>query len=100
MGKAVVASPEALTGLGVEPGVQALVASTPDEWADAVVGLLGDPERRRRLGAAARAFVEAHHRWDRCLNPFGPLLDVPDPATGPPSCSLTREPSPCIAPTD
>jgi len=34
---------------------------TPRELEDAVVGLMGDPVRRARLGAAARALVEANH---------------------------------------
>ena len=30
---------------------------------DAVAGLLADPDRARRMGAAGRARVEAHHAW-------------------------------------
>lgn len=78
MGKAVVASPEALTGLRAEPGVHALVAEAPGEWADAVVQLLDDGPLRRRLGAAGRRHVEEYHRWDRCLDPFGALLGLPE----------------------
>jgi sugar transferase (PEP-CTERM/EpsH1 system associated) len=77
MGKAVVASPEALEGLGTEPGVHALAASTAEEWADAVSALFGDESLRRRLGTAARRYVEEHHRWETCLEPFGALLGLP-----------------------
>jgi glycosyltransferase involved in cell wall biosynthesis len=77
MARAVVASPGALTGLRAEPGVQALSASTPREWADAVGGLLEDEAMRHRLGADGRRYVEEHHRWERCLEPLGPLLDLP-----------------------
>jgi polysaccharide biosynthesis protein PslH len=76
MSKAVVASPQALEGLRVDPGVHLLVASTPAEWADAVAHLLGAPEVRRRLGAASRQFVEANHHWGLCLEPLGALLGL------------------------
>ena len=35
----------------------------PVAFAAAVVGLMRDPVRRARLGAAARAFVRAHYDW-------------------------------------
>jgi polysaccharide biosynthesis protein PslH len=77
MGKAVVASPQALAGLRARPGVQALAASTPHEWAEAVSRLLEDGALRRQLGAAGRRYVEEHHRWEACLEPFAPLLGLP-----------------------
>lgn len=77
MGKALVASPQALAGLGLEAGVHVLAASSPAEWAGAVVRLLEDPALRQRLGLAGRRHVEAHHRWETCLEPFGTLLGLP-----------------------
>jgi sugar transferase (PEP-CTERM/EpsH1 system associated) len=76
MGKAVVASPQALAGLAVEPGTQALAAASPAAWVEAVLRLLDDPDLRRRLGVQGRRYVERHHDWDRCLEPFGPLLSL------------------------
>jgi sugar transferase (PEP-CTERM/EpsH1 system associated) len=78
MGKAVVASPQALEGLAVDPGIHLLVASTPEEWADAVTHLLGSPDARRRLGGAGRRYVEENHHWDRCLEPLAGLLGLPE----------------------
>jgi sugar transferase (PEP-CTERM/EpsH1 system associated) len=69
-GKPTIASPAALQALRAEPGVHVLSANTPAEWADAVTGLLGDPDRRRELGDAGRRFVEEHHHWERCLEPI------------------------------
>ena len=91
MGKAVVASPQALQGLGVDPGVHLLVASTPGEWADAVAHLLGAPGVRRRLGAAGRRFVEENHHWDRCLRPFAGLLGL---SAGAGAGAADRRPAP------
>jgi sugar transferase (PEP-CTERM/EpsH1 system associated) len=77
MGKAVVASPQALVGLRAQPGVHALAASTPREWADAVSRLLENESLRQQLGSAGRRYVEDHHRWDTCLEPFATLLGLP-----------------------
>lgn len=104
MGKAVVASPQALSGLRAEPGVHALVASTPGEWVEAVSCLLNDESLRRRLGASGRRYVEDHHSWEACLEPFGSLLGLPlvgsgegaarghPPARGTEGCSPSARP--------
>ena len=84
MGKAVVATPQALEGLGVEPDVHVCRAADAGEWVEAVTGLLEDAQKRARLGSAGRAYVEAHHRWDVQLRPFADLLGL---AETPPSCS-------------
>ncbi len=76
MGKAVVASPQALTGLEVEPGVHAMAASSPGEWVESVARLLEDDALRRELGSAGRRFVEEHHGWATCLKPFESLLGL------------------------
>jgi sugar transferase (PEP-CTERM/EpsH1 system associated) len=75
MGKAVVASPHALSGLGVEPGTHALAATDGNQWADAVGALLDDDSLRRRLGAAGLCYVWDRHCWDACLGQFGTILD-------------------------
>jgi sugar transferase (PEP-CTERM/EpsH1 system associated) len=80
MGKAVIAAPPALAALGTVPGTHLLSATTADEWAAAVGGLLDSPDRRKALGEGGRHYVEEHHHWDSCLRP---LLDqiVPPAAT-------------------
>src|SRR5205823_6634531 len=77
LGKATVASPQALAGLAGKPRAPVLAAASPREWVEAIDRLLNDPGLRRRLGAAGRAHVEAHYNWDRCLEPFGSLLGLP-----------------------
>ena len=61
-GKAVVTTPlgaEGFTGFGTEPPLA--IAADAAGLAAAATGLLAEPERRRRLGADARRFAEAHH---------------------------------------
>jgi 3-deoxy-D-manno-octulosonic-acid transferase len=49
------------------------------ELEDVVVGLMGDPVRRARLGAAARALVDANRgAKDRTLQVIADLLPPPD----------------------
>jgi glycosyltransferase involved in cell wall biosynthesis len=59
-GKAIVATPLAVEGISVRDGVEVIVAQTASEFADAVVGLLRDPERRISIAAAARRWAEEH----------------------------------------
>ncbi|MGE3807395.1 MAG: TIGR03087 family PEP-CTERM/XrtA system glycosyltransferase [Gemmataceae bacterium] len=75
-GKAVVASPPALAGLQARPGEHLLSADKPAEWIDKVTGLFASLAERERLGQAGRAFVEANHRWESCLQKFAELLDL------------------------
>lgn len=76
MQQAVVASPQALEGLAVTPGVHVECCSQPDEWVDCVLELEARRERRSRLGQEARRFVEEHHSWQSSLVPLLGLLDL------------------------
>ena len=82
MGKAVVASPQSLEGLGVEPEVHLRQAAGPEEWINAISDLLDNPELRNRLGRAGRAYVEEQHCWDARLAPFAALLELGQQAVG------------------
>jgi glycosyltransferase involved in cell wall biosynthesis len=70
MRKAMVVSPEALSGLAAQPGEELLCAQTVPEWIDAIGQLLANPERRRELGQAGREYVKQYHNWDECLAPY------------------------------
>lgn len=59
----VVATPEAVAALAVNPGEDLVVAPEPRAMAAAVVSLLRNPERRAELGRAGRLFVERRHDW-------------------------------------
>jgi polysaccharide biosynthesis protein PslH len=80
MGKAVVASPPALAGLNRRLDAPVLTAASPTEWVDRVVRLLDNEALRRQLGALGRTYVEEHHRWDTCLEPFESLLGLSEPS--------------------
>jgi sugar transferase (PEP-CTERM/EpsH1 system associated) len=76
MAKATVVSPQALEGLHTKPGVDLLVASTPQEWINAIDRLLDEPELRTQIGNQGRCFVESHHHWQLCLEPLESLLGL------------------------
>jgi sugar transferase (PEP-CTERM/EpsH1 system associated) len=60
----VVATCVANEGIGATPDAHLLIRNDAEGFADAVVGLLRDGEARRRLGGAARRFVEANWTWE------------------------------------
>lgn len=68
MGLPVVASPQATVALNARRGRDLLVASTAEEFASAILGLLDDPVRRAMLGSSGRRYVEQHHSWEVALD--------------------------------
>ena len=63
MQKAIVSTPAGVNGIDVAGG-QAVVAPSPQAFADELVALSHDPARIRRLGAAARALACEQYAWD------------------------------------
>jgi len=88
MGRAVVASPQAIEGLDVNIGEEVLRAESPDEWIAAVLGLLSDGGRRERLGQAARKRVVSDYSWASRMAPLvslcTALAGASEPAHGAP----------------
>ena len=70
MGKAVVSTTLGAEGLTLESGRHFVAADGAQPFADAVVALLRDPERRRRIAEEGRAMVEARHSWAQVARPF------------------------------
>jgi glycosyltransferase involved in cell wall biosynthesis len=56
-GKAVIASSLAVEGLGLRPDVEFVLANSDEEFIRSAIDLLGDAERRERLGEAARQWA-------------------------------------------
>jgi sugar transferase (PEP-CTERM/EpsH1 system associated) len=67
LGVPVVATSAAARGLESRPDEHMLVEDDPARFAQAVIGLLGDRDGRRRLAERARSFVERHHSWPAIL---------------------------------
>ncbi|MCE9595743.1 MAG: glycosyltransferase family 4 protein [Planctomycetes bacterium] len=65
MAKCVVATSKSCGGLVLEPDRNIVVADGSQELARTLVLLLGDPERRRALGARARETVLEHYTWSK-----------------------------------
>jgi len=63
MGKAVVSTTIGAEGLPVADGEHVVIADGPRAFGRAVVDLLRDLPRRRRLERAARALVVARYDW-------------------------------------
>jgi len=73
MGRAVVASPQAVEGLEVTVGADVLQADAPESWVRAVESLICDEPRRRIMEQAARTRVVADYTWPARM---APLVDL------------------------
>ena len=62
-GKAIVSTTLGAEGIDASNGSHFLLADDPQSFADAVVELIGRPDRRKSLGDAARACVESRYAW-------------------------------------
>jgi polysaccharide biosynthesis protein PslH len=68
MGKAVVSTTVGAEGLPVTHGEHVLLADEPNRFAQAVVRLLRDEDRRQELETAARRLVAEHYNWASAAN--------------------------------
>lgn len=65
MARPLVSTDMAVEGLGLVEGKHFLAANTPPQFVGQIRRLEADPELRRRLGEAGRAFVTEHYSWNR-----------------------------------
>ena len=64
-GRAVVSTTLGAEGLPGRDGERLLLRDAPESFAEAVSGLLADPEERLRLGAAGRSLLDREFTWPR-----------------------------------
>jgi glycosyltransferase involved in cell wall biosynthesis len=62
--RGIVATTNGATGVDLTDGRELLIADTPDEFADAILTLLIDPQRRAEMGQAARTRANELLNWD------------------------------------
>jgi glycosyltransferase involved in cell wall biosynthesis len=66
-GKPVVATPRAIEGLDVIAGQQIAIAESDEQFIEAILQLLADPECRRTMAVSARAWACTHLQWDHAI---------------------------------
>jgi sugar transferase (PEP-CTERM/EpsH1 system associated) len=77
MSKAIVSTSVGAEGLPVRHGEDILLADTPSDFAESVISLLRDANRRRCLGNAARTLVQENYSWGKVAETFArTLLDT------------------------
>jgi sugar transferase (PEP-CTERM/EpsH1 system associated) len=75
-GRAIVATPEAAAGLRIVDGENAMVAATPQAFANAVIEIIRDETLRHSLETRARRFVEFEHDWQPLLERLTKLIEA------------------------
>jgi glycosyltransferase involved in cell wall biosynthesis len=74
LGTPVVSTSKGAEGLDVTTGEDILIADQPEDFADAVLCLLGDPALRAKLAANGRRLVEDRYSWDTCARELEHVL--------------------------
>lgn len=76
MARPVVASRFAAEGIDAREGQELIIAEDAEATADALLALFADPQRRARLGEAARARMMARYSWDATLAPLADIMKI------------------------
>jgi glycosyltransferase involved in cell wall biosynthesis len=75
VGAPCVATPLALQGMSCRDGDQLLVGDSDVQLAEAIGRILDDGALARRLAAAGRSYVLAHHSWDAVAQRYAEVYD-------------------------
>lgn len=63
MGIPTIASPQALDGLNLVPGVEIIQAQTPAQWRSSISGMFSDSKYRNQIASAGRRAVLERYKW-------------------------------------
>jgi sugar transferase (PEP-CTERM/EpsH1 system associated) len=74
-GVPVVTSRVAAGGVDASDPEHFLTASTPGEYAAAILRILDDPTERQRLSHAGRARMLSHHAWDKSMQRLDGIIE-------------------------
>jgi len=66
-GMPTVTTTDGAAGLNVKHGSELLIADRPEDFAQAVISVLQQPELRSNLRCSGSAFLEAHHSKAACM---------------------------------
>ena len=75
LGVPVVSSTTAAGGVDAVAGQHIVTASTNDEYVESIVEILGNPEKRAKLAAAARDNVTKKHNWVESMTRLDHIVD-------------------------
>ena len=75
MGIPVVTSPVAAGGVDASSPEHMLVASTPEQYVESILRVIGQPEERKRLSLAGRARMLSHHAWDKSMRRLDGIIE-------------------------
>ena len=70
-----VVSSVANEGIQASDGENILIADSAADFANRMIQLLRDPERRRQLGAAAREFIVENWSWDKHFGELEQMME-------------------------
>jgi len=75
MGLPVISSHLAARGVDAVVGEHILAATTPKEYADEIVGIFDNPDKRVKLAKAGRERVLSHHNWPHAMARMAKCFD-------------------------
>jgi sugar transferase (PEP-CTERM/EpsH1 system associated) len=87
-GVPVVASRIAVEGVDANAPEHLVTASEPEEYVEALLGILDDADTRERLSAAGRARVLSHHAWSASMRKLERIVE---------RCIADKRPTPAPA---
>ena len=63
----VISSPQAISALTAQVGVEIEAADQPQDFAEKAISMLNDPDRRERMGKAGLQYVQRCHDWQNIV---------------------------------